>query len=302
MTRILVVDDNPEDRELVRRCLHDDEELELVFANDGEEALGVMAEMPPDMVLTDLRMPNLDGLQLVEKVAASYPQVPVVLMTARGSEQIAVQALHAGASSYVPKSDLVEELADTVWSVLDLAEARRSRAELAGHLAQRETVFRLATDLDLISPLVAFVQEGLEAIGFGNEGMRSQIGIALMEALANAMVRGNLEVGSELRRSDRDAYDALIERRRGQEPYGSRKVEFVARESTKCVEYRITDEGPGFDPAGVPDPTSAENLLAVSGRGIMLMRTFMDEVEFGPRGNRVTLTRRESEDPSAEGT
>jgi anti-sigma regulatory factor (Ser/Thr protein kinase) len=66
----------------------------------------------------------------------------------------------------------------------------------------------------------------------------------------------------------------------------------TASESVSEVSYTIRDEGQGFDPANVPDPTAAENLLAVSGRGIMLMRTFMDEVKYNAKGNCVTLIKR----------
>ncbi len=290
MTKILVVDDEPIDRELARRCLKAyDEELELRFACEGVEALEMMASDAPDVVLTDLRMPEMDGLALVEHIQQEHPLVPVILMTARGSEQIAVKALEAGAASYVPKEELRAELAETIEQVLELAESRRSREQILRFLGARKTHFSLINDIHLITPLVAYFQGSLERLGFGNEGVRTQIGMALMEAVANAMVRGNLEVGSELRATDRNGYDALMAERAGQEPYASRMVTCTATESTESVTYHIEDEGPGFNPDDVPDPTAAENLLAVSGRGIMLMRTFMDTVEFSERGNAVTM-------------
>jgi anti-sigma regulatory factor (Ser/Thr protein kinase) len=56
----------------------------------------------------------------------------------------------------------------------------------------------------------------------------------------------------------------------------------------------MRDEGPGFDPKELPDPTDPENLLKLSGRGILLMRTFMDDVKFNDRGNEVTMVKRRS--------
>ena len=58
------------------------------------------------------------------------------------------------------------------------------------------------------------------------------------------------------------------------------------------VEIIVTDQGPGFDVASVPDPTAQENLEKPSGRGIMLMRFFMDEIRFNARGNQVTMVKR----------
>lgn len=292
MTRILVVDDEYVDREVARRSLAAyDEDFELDFAKDGQEAMAIVGAKRLDLVLTDLRMPEMDGLELVERLREEYPLIPVILMTARGSEQIAVKALAAGAASYVPKEEIERELHETIEQVLDVAEARRTRSELLAFL-HRETHFELVNDIHLIHPLVSYFQGSLERLEFGNEAARTRVGMAISEGVANAIVRGNLEVGSELRATDRDAYDALILERQGEEPYCERRVYCTAMESVAEVRYTIRDEGNGFDPATVPDPTKAENLLAVSGRGIMLMRTFMDEVKFNAKGNAVTLIKR----------
>ena len=61
------------------------------------------------------------------------------------------------------------------------------------------------------------------------------------------------------------------------------------------AEFVIEDQGSGFDPGSLPDPTDPANLERVSGRGVLLMRTFMDEVDFSERGNRVTMRKRASE-------
>ena len=98
MPRILVIDDDEVDRELAARCLAEIEELEIAYAEHGEEGLQSIAERIPDLVLTDLRMPGMDGLELVEKVRSEYPLLPIVLMTSKGNELIAVKALRAGAS------------------------------------------------------------------------------------------------------------------------------------------------------------------------------------------------------------
>jgi len=68
----------------------------------------------PDLVVTDWQMPEIDGLELVNTIGDKYPEVPVVLMTAHGSEVVAAQALANGAASFVPKSDLADNLVETV--------------------------------------------------------------------------------------------------------------------------------------------------------------------------------------------
>lgn len=289
MMKILIVDDNDVDRELARRCLAEIGDLEIRQASGGEEALEIAARELPDVVLTDLRMPGITGLELVERLADEHPLVPAVLMTSQGNEQIAVEALHAGAVNYVPKADLAFSLADTIEQTLAMVEARRSRHRVLRFLTGCDTRFELVNDPKLINPLAAFVEEGLERLGFGSKALRSQVGVCLTEAIANAMVHGNLEVDGALRRDDRDAFDRQVRERRDQEPYASRRVRCEAHESLTEIRYTVADEGPGFDVDTLPDPTDAANLLAVSGRGVMLMRTIMDEVTFADGGSTVTL-------------
>ena len=141
MPAILIVDDDAVDRELISRCLASVPDLVTRFATDGTEAIESICQFEPDLVLTDLRMPRIDGLELVERVRGEHPLFPVVLLTAKGSEQIAVQALQAGAASYVPKDDLKQDLVETVIQVLLMQESRRSKAKVLKFLEQTETTF-----------------------------------------------------------------------------------------------------------------------------------------------------------------
>lgn len=291
MPAILVVDDDDVDRELASRCLDSIPDVVIRFASDGTRAMEEIARTRFDLVLTDLRMPQMDGLQLVEKVREEHPLLPVVLMTAKGSEQIAVQALEAGAASYVPKRDLKNELAETVVQVLLVQESRRSQAEILRFLNGTETRFVLSSNPEHISPVVGFLQGNLERLQFGVESDRTHVGIALVEALANAMIHGNLEIPSELKVEDREEFERLLEERQNDPRYSGRVVVCEARESPKRIEYTIKDEGKGFDVTALPDPRLPENLLSLSGRGIMLMHTFMDEVTYNEAGNRVTLVK-----------
>jgi len=72
-------------------------------------------------------------------------------------------------------------------------------------------------------------------------------------------------------------------------------VHVVERLAPGEVSYSILDEGPGFDWSLVPDPRNPENLLKPSGRGLMLIRTFMDEVTFNESGNEIAMTKRRDE-------
>ena len=289
MNTILVVDDDVVDRELVRRSLASLEAVSLIEAQDGEMALRLVAEQAPDLVLTDLRMPGMDGLELVRRLRERPPAVLSILLTSQGSERIAVEALRAGAVNYVPKAEVLENLAETVVQALDLLGLRRSRARLLRSLERSETRFELENDPALVTPLAAYFQENLERLGLGDDALRTQVSVALIEAVANSMIHGNLEVSSALRKESHRAYDAMIDQRRATLPYSLRRLRCTARESARTIEYTIEDEGPGFDLTKLPDPTDPGNLLNLSGRGVLLIRTFMDRVDYLDGGSRIVM-------------
>jgi anti-sigma regulatory factor (Ser/Thr protein kinase) len=245
-------------------------------------------------VLTDLVMPEMDGLELVSMVRSTFPAIPVILMTSAGNEEICVQALQRGAASYVPKRVLSQRLLDTVHQVLEIASHEQTVSRLMGCLTETHCKFELDNDNKLIPPLVAHLLELAERLELWDESDRMRIGIALEESLVNALCHGNLEVGSELRGVDDDAYYALLAERRTCEPHCDRRIHIDAAFARDEARFVIRDEGPGFDPESLPDPTDPANLEKAAGRGVLLMRSFMDEVSYNSSGNAVTLIKRRS--------
>ncbi|MGE3776110.1 MAG: response regulator [Pirellulaceae bacterium] len=290
MAAVLVVDDSPVDRRLVGALLSKSPHIEVLFAADGEEAVGLMQQRQPNLVVTDLIMPNMDGLELVAAIVARFPLVPVILMTGKGSEQIAVDALKAGAASYVPKSALAHLLLETVENVLAMAHEEQTQARLGECMAG--CYFVLENDSALISAMIKYVRSFVRRTGLCDETNSIRTCVALEEALNNAMYHGNLEIDSALRETDRNRYRSVIEERRRMEPYGSRRIHLDIRVTPQQGEFVIRDEGGGFDPRDLPDPTDPLNIERPSGRGLLLMRTFMDDVRFNDRGNQVTLVKR----------
>lgn len=292
MTTLLVVDDSLTDRRLAGGLLSRHDGWEVHFATDGRDALEKIELHVPDLVVTDLNMPELDGLELVKTIRENYPLVPVILMTAQGSEQIAVQALRTGASSYVPKQRLLGELEETVQQVLGMARADRAHVRLMRRLKQQHVEFEIENDQDLISTMVQFLQDAIRGMGLCDDAERVRIGVALQEALVNACFHGNLEVSSSLREIDHRAYYELARERSQQPPYRDRRIFVSAQLSPEQMTIVIRDQGPGFDPSKLPDPTDPANLERPSGRGLLLMQTFMSEVRYNAQGNEVTLIRR----------
>jgi two-component system response regulator HydG len=141
--RALVIDDEPEMCELLAGSLAD-AKIAARTARSGQEALAVLAQASFDVVLTDVRMPAMDGLQLCERVTHVQPGVPVIVVTGRGDMQTAIDAMRAGAYDFLVKPVDSELLALTVSRALQhgrlRAEVKRLRDVVDGASGQSEIV------------------------------------------------------------------------------------------------------------------------------------------------------------------
>lgn len=302
---VLVVDDSLADRRLVCEYLRKRGGWSVCDAANGQEALARIEQVGPDVVLTDLHMPTMDGLQLVAEMRRHYPHVPVIITTAYGSESAACEALERGAASYVPKAKLADRLLETMENVLALARADRMHARLIQCLESTEFRFFLENDPNLIDPLVDLVQQMVQGVELTDFAGRLRIGVALKEALLNAVFHGNLEISPEEMREVRERLLeehelSLVEQRWSQAPYRDRRVFVHVVVSRNEARFLVRDEGRGFNPQGIPLPTELGALEAERGRGLALMRSFMDEVLFNEAGNEVTMIKRK-ETPGDDG-
>jgi two-component system KDP operon response regulator KdpE len=122
---ILVVDDEPQITRVLRTTLVA-KGYEIRVANDGEMALEIMKDWVPNLIITDLMMPNLDGVQLCKRVRA-MSQVPIIVLSVRGQERNKVEALDAGADDYVTKPFSMGELQARVRAALRRSPKSESR-------------------------------------------------------------------------------------------------------------------------------------------------------------------------------
>ena len=295
MPRILIVDDSTVDRRVAGALLQKAGKYDIEYAVNGNEALARLQQVEFDLVLTDLLMPGMNGLDLVATIRLQHPHVPVVLMTSRGSEEIAARAVSEGAADYVPKRLLPRRLAEIVRRVLALSSRQYGHARLLGSMIETRSVFLLANDLLAIEALVVHLQDLTVQMGLCDPNECTRVGVALQEAMVNAVHHGNLQVGSEFRERNHQEYLALIAERSQQPPYCDRHIHVTGTLTRSEATFTIRDEGPGFNPATLPDPCDPANLEKQSGRGVYLMRSFMDEVRYDDHGRMVTLIKRRAE-------
>jgi len=287
MAKILIVEDSPVDQLLIKRLLVRRDWVTQVASN-GQEAVELIGKVRPDIVITDMQMPIMNGLELVKYVRENDPSLPIVLVTAKGSEETAVEALRSGATSYSPKSSLSTDLAATVEQVLEMAQRMKYSHDANFFPTPQSHAVVLENDLKLIGPTIENIQANLPA---WSDRDRLQIGMAIDEALVNAMHHGNLEVDSSMREGDESDYYEMIRNRQSKTPWKGRKVRVEYEFSDQHICIQVSDEGPGFDPTIIPDPRTPENLHRVCGRGLFLIRNFMDQVAHNATGNQITMTK-----------
>lgn len=152
-----------------------------------------------------------------------------------------------------------------------------------------EIRFTLGNDPAGIAPVLDHLETQLRNL---DPGRTALLGIAVHEALCNAILHGNLEVSSRLREEDEAAFHRLAEQRRRQSPFRDRRVYFTARIAADEIRFVVRDEGFGFDPNSLPDPTDPANLEKPCGRGLLLIQMIMDRVEHNHRGNEITMIKR----------
>ena len=291
MPTVLIVDDSPLDRRLAARFL-EEVGFNVTAVENGKVAIEQISTVKPDVVLTDMQMPEMDGLGLVERMTLEHPTIPVIVMTAFGSEAIAVAALQHGAASYVPKQDLNKDLVSTVKNVLSVTRMRRETRTMLDSMRRLEAEYVLNNTLEGLDSLIGYLKEQLRFIRLLGEADILRVGTAVYEALVNAIEHGNLEISSAERDKPSNVYRRLVEDRASDPKFRTRHVYLTTILTRTEATFTIRDQGPGFEPSSLPDPTDPENVGKVNGRGMFLIRTFMDEVRFNETGNEVTMIKR----------
>jgi DNA-binding NarL/FixJ family response regulator len=117
--KVLVVDDQNLFRSGLVKLLENDPRIQIVGQTyDGAEAVKLIQSLQPDVVLMDVRMPNMDGLEAAQRIRATYPKVRVLMLSGFGNESQVIHALNAGASGYVVKDSPLEAIVTSILAVV----------------------------------------------------------------------------------------------------------------------------------------------------------------------------------------
>jgi DNA-binding NarL/FixJ family response regulator len=189
MTRLLVVDDHAIVRSGIRRLLGEREDIEVLEAASGEEALQAVLDRPVNLIVLDLNLPGLGGLELLRRLVRAAPKIPILVFSQHTEAIYATKALEAGARGFVSKNAMPEEFLEAVDAVL------------AGAIAIEKSVQREITMRDLaedayLRPLTERDIEILRLLAAGNSlsEIAAKLGIAY-KTVANTLSRIKEKLG-----------------------------------------------------------------------------------------------------------
>ncbi len=262
---ILVVDDEENIRNVLESVFKG-KGYGVIKAANGFEALKSVQEGLVDLAVIDLKMPGMDGMELLSRIKDHSAELPVVVMTGYADVETTAKALKAGASDFLAKPFGAQEIFHSVSRLLELRAVREENRKILPFFTFTMDV-EMPTRTDHVNGVIHYLTEHLKDIELCESVQYSNMIIALYEALVNAMLHGN---GGD----------------------AEKKVRLRAVIGFNEARFTVTDEGEGFVLDEIANPTNPKNLYKVSGRGIYLMQHFMDEVIYSDQGNEVTLVKR----------
>jgi len=169
MIRILLVDDEPDLLDVVRRVLEHKYAFSIITASSGDEALKIFHNEKVDAIISDYSMPVMNGIDLLRKIREENPFIPFILFTIRQKEEIAIDALNAGANFYVQKENLPQvvfaELSNNVLKSVELFRAEKN-LKIQRDLALSNTNAKSLEETFLVCSNALLEVSGLNAVSF----------------------------------------------------------------------------------------------------------------------------------------
>jgi CheY-like chemotaxis protein/anti-sigma regulatory factor (Ser/Thr protein kinase) len=294
---ILLIDDDPAVLDMVNSALAH-YGMEVHAYPDAAQALDLLQNPSApefDLVISDINMEGLDGFDVIHKVKATQPHLPVVLMTGQASVDYAIRAMRMGASNLFMKPIAIRDMVQSVFHLVDLhRDFRLADDGLRGLVNERRHFLFRSDELDIPS-LVRHLTDRLVPMGFASMSNLDVIAMAFHEALVNSLEHGNLDLESSLKGDlfeKEDLYIKLRAARMVDPGYAGRLIEVRLAMDTERFELEISDEGKGFDASRMLPMHGDSDMAPHCGRGLPLILLVMDEVHFNDKGNQIRMVLR----------
>jgi CheY-like chemotaxis protein/anti-sigma regulatory factor (Ser/Thr protein kinase) len=291
--KVLIVEDDPSVNYFLREVASNTGH-EVLCAENGEEALACFDEFQPDLVLSDLKMPKVDGLKLLERIRRRSRDVLFIIMTGAGSEEYAVRALELRANNYLQKPIRFEVIVALLQKYEQMLRVTHLREEVGRMVVRRDLRMVIPSRLEFVGSVVEELVR--EASAWLSIEERFGVQLGLYELITNAIEHGNLCISYE--EKNKALFDGpfhfqeLVARRLADPRLAGREVQIDFRQTESRLEWQIVDEGDGFNWMDIPNPLDGLNQERLNGRGIFLARFQFDELNYFGNGNKVRAVKR----------
>ncbi|MGQ9631797.1 MAG: response regulator [bacterium] len=262
--RILVVDDEKDYQDILQEVLSR-EGYRVTTASTGEEALELVYKDGFDIVITDFQMPRTNGVELLKRIKEHDSEIAVILISGYATLEAITEALQNGAHNFIMKPFDMDEILTIVRKVVRSLELTWRNKDILYRLEPRLEL-TIPSTTESASGAIFIIMKLISSLYFPKDTLLS-LPLVLEEALLNAVIHGN----------KRDP---------------KKNVYINCNVTSQNLEIVIRDEGEGFNPKEVADPTKSDNILKGTGRGIFIMRSYMDEVSYNEKGNELRMVKR----------
>lgn len=291
--RILVVDDEEIIRDVISSKIQKSLGYEVVEAGNGVEALRHVEEAIPDLIVTDIKMPEMTGIELLGEIRKRRLNVPVIILTGYGTMEDAISAIRLGAKSFIKKPFDINEVISLIENIFTVHQEAADVQEIVPFVRSQSFTIRVPTNYVYLSKVINYVFASVRDCWEMEGGQLNDIKVALYEALLNAFEHGNLQVDKRVKESSlilgHSIYRKYLLEQMAEEENKKKAITVFVSIDPLRAEVRVLDEGSGFDHSSITEHLDPESFMKTYGRGLFLIKSLMDEVSFNERGNMVAF-------------
>lgn len=289
--QILVVDADPSSRQVLCDQLADYGNIQVQHADSSSRALALFQAHHPQIIITDLSLPDAAGIDLTRALCKQSPQILIAVMTAKPSNQLIIDSLKAGASDFLNKPVERDALKLVLSRFVDLVQRRQDRVFAPELIESAQLDLTLHSAGRAITPAIHAVLELIRGLVSSRELQR--IELALNEVVRNAYEHGNLGITFDEKATvcEAGSFDELLSKRSEFAQKQGKRIRLHAAVSGGSLVCSVEDEGDGFDWRAMLARNPLDDLTSLNGRGLFLIARTFEKVEYNEKGNKITLTK-----------
>ncbi|WCL48779.1 ATP-binding response regulator [Leptospira sp. GIMC2001] len=288
--RILFVDDEPSIRELFQITLGSEYELEL--AEDGIQALSLAKNSKFDLIITDISLPKMSGVEFIRRLRADSIFTPFIIITGDSNIELAIDTFRMGAVDFFLKPFRIESLRIVLERFKSLHLEPKDVFRAGDLVHESDTsVYVLAPKIRKINYFVNIITDRMRSLSNIQEDDILALKVTLYELISNAIEHGTAGIDYNQKKKfleDSGDYFNLVEKKCDET---DKKITINTSYNYNKIQVEIIDEGNGFNPSSIPDPLKNPTANLYSGRGIFLTKLNVDEIEYNDIGNSVRIVR-----------